>query len=94
MTVNDGTYTATVDRIVDGVAVVLIEEDGAVIDELHPEESELPAGSSEGSVVNVTVLNGEVSEIEERTDETTSRRERLREKFDRLSERPPDGDDE
>lgn len=86
----DGTYTATLDRIEDGLAVLLVESDGETVDERHLQESELPDAAAEGAVLEVTFEGGELVDLGYRPEETSSRRTRLREKFDRLSRRLDD----
>lgn len=90
----EGEYTATIDRIVDGeTAVLLCEADGDVIDQFDVPIDRLPDGCVAGGVVSVTVVDNEVVAIEARSEETTTRRERIREKLDRLSKRLPDNDE-
>lgn len=83
----DGTYTATFDRLEDGLAVLLVEADGETVDERHLQAKELPDAAAEGAVLEVTFEAGELVDIGHRPEETSSRRMRLREKFDRLSRR-------
>jgi hypothetical protein len=83
----DGTYTATVDRIEEGLAVFLIEDDGETIDERHHPEPDLPEGVEEGTVCEVAFEEGELVGIEPQPERTADRRQRMREKFDRLSKR-------
>jgi len=84
----DGEYAATVDRIVDGeTAVLLIEDDGTVVEQVTRPVEELPADCGPGSVLEVAVADGELVEIVPRPDETADRRERIAEKLDRLSRR-------
>lgn len=85
----DGTYTATLDRIVSGLAVLLIEEDGETVAQREVDADRLPEGVSGGAVLDVTLDDGEVVAIEARPDETEKRRETARERFERLAERPP-----
>lgn len=87
----EGTYTATVDRVESGLAVLLVEDDGETVAERHLPAEELPEGATEGSVCELTVEAGAITAIEADTEATAARRDRLREKFDRLSERL-DGD--
>lgn len=93
--IDDGTYTAALDRIVDGEhAVLLIEADGDVIDELVVPPSELPAdGRHEGAILEVTIADDELSSVSYDAERTERRRKRAQERFDRLAERPPDRDD-
>ena len=91
----DGTYAATVDRIEECQAVLLVESDGETVAERHLDEAALPDGADEGAVLELTFDDGELTEVEYRPEETRERRERVREKFDRLSRRlGDDGDDE
>lgn len=82
-----GTYTATIDRIEEGHAVVLVEGEDGPIDERTVPEASLPEGGTEGTVCAVTFEDGELVAIEPRPETTAERKERIREKFDRLSER-------
>lgn len=85
----DGTYTATVDRIVDEeTAVILLEDDDDIIEQLDVPIEELPeAGRDEGSVLAVTVADGEFVTAEFRPEETANRSVAIEEKLDRLSRR-------
>lgn len=82
---------AVLDRIVDGeTAVLLLEDDGEVVDERTLDVADLPAdGRHEGAVFEV-VLEDEGLEATYRADEERARRERARKRFDRLSERLSD----
>lgn len=92
-TLPDGEYTATVDRIVDGeTAVVLIEAEGDVVDQIDLPVERTPSGCEAGSVVSVTVTDGELTDIVTRPDQTKDRRERIEEKLGRLSRRLDDSD--
>ena len=86
-----GTYTAVVDRIVDGKTAILLIEDGdKVIDQFDINIEELPQEVDEGSVLTVQVDDNEITAMEYLEDETDSRRQTAQERFDRLSERLPD----
>lgn len=87
----DGEYTGTIDRIVDGeTAVVLLEEDDDVVEQFDISVDRLPADCEAGSVVSAIVSDGEIVEVTVRPDETADRRQRIQEKFDRLSKRLDD----
>jgi hypothetical protein len=91
----DGRYTAVVDRIEDGLAAVLLEEDGTDDDELLVEPDELPDdGQHADAVLTVEVQGGELVEASYESGETEHRRESAQSRFDRLSERPPSADEE
>jgi len=87
----NGTYTATVDRIVDGeTAVLLLEEPdtGDVFDQVTIDAEKLPSPArDDGGVLEVTVENGDIIGMEYLDEETTTRRERLQDRFDDLSKR-------
>lgn len=92
--IDDGTYTGVVDRIVDGVAAILLERDDEVVDEISVDPTMLPADARhEGAVVEVTVETGDVTDITYDEDATRDRKSTAQERFDRLAERPPDEDD-
>lgn len=89
---HDGTYTAVVDRVVDEeTAVLLVEDDGDVIEQLDCALGTLPTtGRHEGAVFEITVEEDAVVEWTHCPEQETHRRARLKEKFDRLSERLDD----
>lgn len=86
------THTAVLDRIVDGEnAVLLLEADGDVIDERIVDVETLPEdGRHEGAVFDVTVDEDTLLEASYREAAERERRESARERFDRLSERLSD----
>ena len=87
----DGTFTAVFDRIVDGEsAVVLIEDDGGVIEEYNLSVEDLPTEADEGGVFEVRIDQGEFVQMEYLQDETVARRQSAQDRFDRLSERLSD----
>lgn len=95
----DGTYTGTIDRVVDEVAVVLVEgddaNDGEPIEELNPSVDTLPDDArDEGTVLRLTFDDGDLVDIEAQPDETEERLKEARDRFDRLSKRPPKKDEE
>lgn len=91
----DGTYSATVDRIEEGQAVLLVESDGETVAERHLPAEDLPEAAGEGAVLELAFDDGDLVDLEFRPSETADRRERVREKFDRLSRQlgDDDGDD-
>ncbi len=88
----DGTYTGVVDRIEDGeIAVILLEEDEQVIEQVDVPVNRLPEPArTDGGVLSVTLEDDEVVSMEYRPEATRDRRESAREKLDRLSERLSD----
>ncbi|ELZ20877.1 DUF3006 domain-containing protein [Natrinema limicola] len=91
------TYTAVLDRIVDeGTAVLLLESDGDVVDDLAVALEALPvAGRHEGAVFSVTVdrEKGRLLEATYRAEAERKRQESIQDRFDRLSERLSDRDE-
>jgi len=91
----DGTYTAVIDRIVDGeTAVVLIEDDGDVVDEYAIPVEELPAKADAGTVLEVRIESKDIVAIEVRNEQTEQRKKTNQDRFDRLSKRLSDSDTE
>ena len=87
----DGTYTAVIDRIVNGeTAVVLIEDNGDVVEEYTLAVEELPTEADEGGVLEVQIDHGELVRMDYLADETAARRQSAQDRFDRLSERLSD----
>jgi len=88
------TYTAVLDRIVDGeTAVLLLEADGDVVDDLSLAVDALPTeGRHEGAVFEVTVDRNERELVEAtyRAEAERKRQESIQERFDRISERLSD----
>jgi hypothetical protein len=84
----DGTFTAVVDRIVDETtAVILVEEDGEIIEQVTVPAEEVPAQSrDEGGRLSLKFRDGDLVSIAHAED-TSEREESIREQFDRLSRR-------
>ena len=91
----DGQYTAIVDRIEDGHATLLLEENGEDAHELVVYPEALPSnGRYSDAILTIEITDGELAEATYRPDETETRQESAQSRFDRLSERPPSDDDE
>lgn len=90
----DGTYAATVDRIEGDQAVLLVESNGETVAERHLPEDDLPEEAGEGAVLELAFEEGDLVDVDYRPAATEDRRERVREKFDRLSRRLGDDDEE
>jgi len=88
------TYTATIDRIVDGqTAVLLLEEDNKTVDQLDVDVTTLPPEAEhEGAVLEVVVEASELCEAEYLPEVTQSRKESAQERLDRLSMKLSDRD--
>jgi len=81
------TYTATLDRIVDGeTAVLLLEEADETVDQLDIDVTRLPAEAQhEGAVLEVSVDASELCEVEYLPELTQCRKETAQDRLDRLS---------
>lgn len=89
-TLSDGTYTAVVDRIEDGLATVFVEEEGEEITGDTIEATELPeSGRHADAVFTVKITDGEITEWTYEPDTTETRQSAAQDRFDRLSSRPP-----
>lgn len=87
----NGEYTGVVDRFEDDSAVLLLEREGDVVGQAVLSRDSLPdAANHVDAVLIVTVEDDAVERLEYRPDETENRRESVQDRFDRLSERPPD----
>jgi len=87
-------YTGVIDRFEDDVAVILLEDDGDVVDELVLDRGDLPTDAAhEDAILEVTLEDGEVTDLVYDATETENRKDRAQSRFDRLSERPPRDDD-
>ncbi|WP_323677649.1 DUF3006 domain-containing protein [Halorubellus sp. PRR65] len=92
---DDGTYTAVVDSIEDGLATIFYEEDGKDVASEVRDAGDLPEdGRHADALFTVDVLDGEVIDWTYNPAETEERQEAAQNRFDRLSSRPPSEDDE
>ena len=90
----DGTYTAIIDRIEDGIATLEVDtEDG--LSALDIEAAKLPAEARTADLVlEITVADSALAGVTREPAETADRASEAQRRFDRLSKRPPrDGDD-
>lgn len=86
MAPTNGTYTAVVDRVIGEQAVCLVEEDGAVVDEVHISVATLPVdGDHEGIVIRIEFTESEVNQVAYDQETTEQRQQSTQERFDRLS---------
>jgi hypothetical protein len=86
--------TGVIDRFEDDLAVILLESDGEVVDEVVLDREELPAEADHpDAVLTVTLTDGAVTDLVYEPSETAERTERAQSRFDRLAERPPDDDE-
>ncbi|WP_092735241.1 DUF3006 domain-containing protein [Halopenitus persicus] len=91
----DGTYTAVIDRFEDDLAVLLLEDDGNVTDQILVSKSRLPeAGTHVDAVLSVRIADGTAIDVAYRPEETSDRSRRMQHRFDELSERPPSDESE
>lgn len=83
----NGTYTAVVDRIVDGKTAVLLLEDGdELVAQVDLPVAQLPeTARHEGVVLTVEMVAGDVKSVQHKPDETRKRRKAAKERLDRLS---------
>lgn len=81
----DGTFTGVVDRVVDDTtAVVLVEGDGEIIEQVTVPAEDLPA-AGEGERLSLTFREDDLVSVEHTPEATREREESIREKLDRLS---------
>lgn len=92
--IDDGIYTAVLDRFEDYCAVVLVEDEGDLVGELVVNKEALPEyGQHVDAVFTLGVEDGELVEAMYLDRETDQRKDTAQSRFDRLSERPSsDGD--
>jgi len=91
----DGSYTAVVDAIEDGLATVFFEQDGvekgnAVLDaEVLPD-----SGQHADAILSVTIEDGTIQTASYEPEQTADRQATAQDRFDSLSERPPSKDEQ
>lgn len=87
-------YTGVVDRFEGDQAVVILERDGNAVGDLVVDRDRLPQDARHvDAVLTVRVEDDELAGLSYRPDETDDRRERAQDRFDRLSQRPEEGDE-
>ena len=89
----DGHYTAVVDRIEDALATLEVSGDDDRYSLVVDEETLPDAARHADAVLQITLVNDELAAVEYDPDETERRAETAQRRFDRLADRPPDGDD-
>jgi len=90
----DGTYTAVVDRIEDGLATLILEADGEDAAQLDVDPSVLPAAARHSdAVLTIEVQGGDLTAATYERAETEEREAAAQSRFDRLSERAPRDDE-
>ncbi|RXK48015.1 DUF3006 family protein [Halorientalis pallida] len=93
--IDDGTYTAVVDRFENDLAVLLVEGEEELVGESVVDREALPEdGQHVDAVFSVVVEDQELAEATYQEHETEDRSEAAQSRFDRLSERPPEANDE
>jgi hypothetical protein len=87
-------YTAVLDRFEAETAVLLVEADGEVVDELLVERRELPpSGREQGAVFDLRVCGDSLRVLSYRPTETEERATASQSRFDRLARDLPTADD-
>lgn len=87
----DGPYTAVVDEIETDTARLELEAPSGDLYDLYVDTDRLPAeGRHESAVLDVVLDEEQISAVEYDETETERRKESMRDRFERLSERPPD----
>lgn len=90
----DGEHSAVVDRLEETRAVLEVTTDDGLY-ELVVDEADLPAaGRHSDAVLTVTVRDGDVVEATYDAEETSGREANAQSRFDRLSNRPPQPDED
>lgn len=90
----DGEYTAVVDSIEDELATVFFERDGESLGGDVIDATRLPEKAREAdAILHVTVEDGACTEWVFDPETTEERAEAAQRRFDRLSQRPPSGDE-
>ena len=72
---------AAIDRIDEGIAVLLLGPDER---QLIVPLNQLPSGVQAGDWLRVTIVNGQLKQVELDREETKLRRERIKAKLDKL----------
>lgn len=90
----NGTYTAVVDRIEDGLATLQIEAaDGTLYDLTIDDDQLPPAARHADAILTVEIADGQPAEMTYDETATDERKEQAQDRFDRLSDRLPRDND-
>lgn len=93
--VPDGTHTAVLDRIEDGLAVLEVSDDGGGTHELVVEVDELPTdGRHPNAVFEIRTTDGELRNATNDESRSEARLENAQDRFDELTAQPDDEDEE
>jgi len=91
----DGTYTAVVDAIEDGLATLFFERDGDEVGDAVLDADRLPdEGRHADAILRVRIEDGAIATATYDSERTSTRSEAAQDRFDRLSGRPPKDDRE
>ena len=91
----DGSYTAVVDAIEDGLATVFFEQDGVEKDNAVLNAETLPdSGQHADAILSVTIEDGTIQTASYEPEQTADRQATAQDRFDSLSERPPSKDEQ
>jgi hypothetical protein len=92
---NDGEYTAVIDTIEDGLATVFFEQDNKEVGSAAIDAETLPVDARHAdAILTVELTDSEISRLEYDPDRTAARQQAAQDRFDRLSSRPPNPDDD
>jgi len=84
----DGTFPGVVDRVVDdATAVVLVEDDDEVVEQVTVPVEKLPDEARTGGRLSLTFRDGTLVSVTVEAERTRERAESLRDRLDRLSTR-------
>ncbi|WP_224332662.1 DUF3006 domain-containing protein [Haloprofundus halobius] len=87
------TYTLVLDRFEEDDAVLLVEEDGDLVDEIVLPKAMLPVdGQHQDALFSVQHTSETVTELQYDSEQTQERKESAQGRFDRLSQRLPSED--
>ena len=88
-------YRGVLDRFEDDLAVVLLERDGETVDDIALPREQMPEeGRHQDAVFTVEMKGKTVRTISYRPEETVKRGEEAQSRFDRLSQRLSEENDE
>ena len=91
----DGTYTAVVDAIEDGLATVFFEQDGVEKGNAVLNAEALPdSGQHADAILSVTIEDETIQSASYEPEQTADRQATAQDRFDSLSERPPSKDEQ
>lgn len=85
----DGTHVLVLDRFEEDDAVLLVEQDGELVDEIILPEAMLPPSGRHQDAIFTVEMASDAVELRYESETTKERKQQAQDRFDQLSQRLP-----